>query len=217
MRIRTGMRRMTTNMLNSSRRKAGLPSRRSALLSSVQNKRTGLSRMDMLNASSAQSSRLARVNYDKLQKSSRSLAEDLSLLGEKVETEGKDITGTAANMVGNFNDTMKYLKQISGVLNDYYRQSMKETVTSSREELEEIGITVGADGTLSLNKDKLAEADGEKVKKMLGASGDFARRINAIASRVSDNAKVNMESASSQYNASGGLSNSYFSRYNFRG
>ena len=106
---------------------------------------------------------------------------------------------------------------ISGVLNDYYRQALKETVTGSKEELEEIGITVGTDGSLSLNKGKLAEADEEKVKKLLGASSDFVKRINAVASRVSDNAKANMESASSRYNASGGLSNSYFSRYNFRG
>nr|WP_300842387.1 hypothetical protein [uncultured Acetatifactor sp.] len=216
MRIRAGMRRMTTNMLSSSRRKAGLSARKSPFLSTLQNKK-GLSGLALLNANSVQSARLARSSYDNLQRSSKSLAEELSLLGEKVDLGGKDITATASNMVGDYNDTMKYLKQISGVLNDYYRQTLKETVTGSKEELEEIGITVGTDGSLSLNKGKLAEADEEKVKKLLGASSDFVKRINAVASRVSDNAKANMESASSRYNASGGLSNSYFSRYNFRG
>lgn len=207
---------MTTNMLSSSRRKAGLSARKSPFLSTLQNKK-GLSGLALLNANSVQSARLARSSYDNLQRSSKSLAEELSLLGEKVDLGGKDITATASNMVGDYNDTMKYLKQISGVLNDYYRQALKETVTGSKEELEEIGITVGTDGSLSLNKGKLAEADEEKVKKLLGASSDFVKRINAVASRVSDNAKANMESASSRYNASGGLSNSYFSRYNFRG
>ncbi|MCI8798322.1 hypothetical protein NSB25_24455 [Acetatifactor muris] len=216
MRIRAGMRRMTTNMLSSSRRKAGLSARKSPFLSTLQNKK-GLSGLALLNANSVQSARLARSSYDNLQRSSKSLAEELSLLGEKVDLGGKDITATASNMVGDYNDTMKYLKQISGVLNDYYRQALKETVTGSKEELEEIGITVGTDGSLSLNKGKLAEADEEKVKKLLGASSDFVKRISAVASRVSDNAKANMESASSRYNASGGLSNSYFSRYNFRG
>ena len=210
------MRRMTTNMLSSSRRKAGLSARKSPFLSTLQNKK-GLSGLALLNANSVQSARLARSSYDNLQRSSKSLAEELSLLGEKVDLGGKDITATASNMVGDYNDTMKYLKQISGVLNDYYRQALKETVTGSKEELEEIGITVGTDGSLSLNKGKLAEADEEKVKKLLGASSDFVKRISAVASRVSDNAKANMESASSRYNASGGLSNSYFSRYNFRG
>ena len=207
---------MTTNMLSSSRRKAGLSARKSPFLSTLQNKK-GLSGLALLNANSVQSARLARSSYDNLQRSSKSLAEELSLLGEKVDLGGKDITATASNMVGEYNDTMKYLKQISGVLNDYYRQTLKETVTGSKEELEEIGITVGTDGSLSLNKGKLAEADEEKVKKLLGASSDFVKRINAVTSRVSDNAKANMESASSRYNASGGLSNSYFSRYNFRG
>lgn len=216
MRIRAGMRRMTTNMLSSSRRKAGLSARKSPFLSTLQNKK-GLSGLALLNANSVQSARLARSSYDNLQRSSKSLAEELSLLGEKVDLGGKDITATASNMVGDYNDTMKYLKQISGVLNDYYRQALKETVTGSKEELEEIGITVGTDGSLSLNKGKLAEADEEKVKKLLGASSDLVKRISAVASRVSDNAKANMESASSRYNASGGLSNSYFSRYNFRG
>ena len=207
---------MTTNMLSSSRRKAGLSARKSPFLSTLQNKK-GLSGLALLNANSVQSARLARSSYDNLQRSSKSLAEELSLLGEKVDLGGKDITATASNMVGDYNDTMKYLKQISGVLNDYYRQALKETVTGSKEELEEIGITVGTDGSLSLNKGKLAEADEEKVKKLLGASSDFVKRISAVASRVSDNAKANMESASSRYNASGGLSNSYFSRYTFRG
>ncbi len=173
--------------------------------------------MDVLNAGSVQSARLARVSYEKLQKASDSLTERLSLLGEKANLEGKDVTGTAADMVKDFNDTMKYLKEVSGVLNNYYHQSMKEVVTSGREELEEIGITVGGDGTLSLDKNKLAEADAEKVKKVLGTSGDFVKRITAVASRVADNARANAESVSSQYNSRGGLANSYFSRYNFRG
>lgn len=194
-----------------------MPSGRNSLLNSVRSRSTGSSGLDRMNASSVLSTRLVRVKHEKLQKASGSLEEQLSLLGEKVDQGGKDVTSTAANVVSDFNDTMDYLKQISGVLNNYYRQSLKETVAGSQKELEEIGITVGVDGSLSLNKDKLAGADEEKVKKVLGASGDFVKRISAVASRVSDNARVNAENASSQYNSRGGLSNSYFSRYNFRG
>lgn len=207
---------MTTQML-SSRRKAGLPSGRNSLLNSVRSRSTSSSGLDRMNTSSVLSTRLARVKHEKLQKASGSLEEQLSLLGEKVDQGGKDVTSTAANVVSDFNDTMDYLKQISGVLNNYYRQSLKETVAGSQKELEEIGITVGMDGSLSLNKDKLASADEEKVKEVLGSSGDFVKRISAVASRVSDNARVNAENASSQYNSRGGLLNSYFSRYNFRG
>ncbi len=218
MRIRTGMRRATTQMLNAATRRTGLSSRRSSLLSSVRSRRTGLSsRLDAMNASSPQSSRIARSNYEKLQKSADSLVNQAQLLAEKVDTGGKSIGTTAAGMVSDFNSTLKYLRQNSGVLNEYYRQSLKETAATNKKELEEIGISVSNDGSLTLNKEKLAEADEDKVRKMLGTDSDFIKRINAVASRAADNARANAESVSSQYNAAGGLASSYLSKYNFRG
>ena len=120
-------------------------------------------------------------------------------------------------MVSDFNSTLKYLRQNSGVLNEYYRQSLKETAATNKKELEEIGISVSNDGSLTLNQEKLAEADEDKVRKMLGTDSDFIKRINAVASRAADNARANAESVSSQYNAAGGLASSYLSKYNFRG
>lgn len=220
-RIRTGMRRMTTQMVSTTKRRAGLSSRRSSMLSSVRNRRSGnlgtSYRMGMMNANTIQSSRLARSSYERLQKASSSLVEQAGLLAEKADTGGKALTDTAAKVVTDFNDTLKCLKQATGVLNDYYRQSLKETVTGQKKELEAIGITVATDGSLSLDKEKLAEADEEKVKKLLGTSSAFVKRISAVASRAADNARASMESASSQYTASGGLASSYLSRYNFKG
>lgn len=220
MRIRTGIRRTTTQMLNHSRRKTSLSaSRRSSLLSAARNN-TGLqnSRLGMMmNANNVQSARLQRSNYEKLEKSATSLEEQTRLLAEKADVGGKDMTGTAANVVKHFNDTMEGLKKSSGILNNYYWQTMREIATSNKGKLEEIGITVRTDGTLSLDKDKLAEADAEKVKKALGASGDFAKRVEAVASRAADNAAAGVQSAASQYTSSGALTNSYLSRYNFRG
>ncbi len=219
MRIRTGLRRVTTNMVSNSRRRTGLVSRRGARLNSSSSGRTGLlsSRLDYMNTSSVQSSRLLRSSYEKLQKSAVSLTEQSKLLAEKVDIGGKDISATAAEMLADFNDTMKYLKQSSGVLNDFYRQSFKETVTSNKKELEQIGITVGTDGTLSLNKEKLAGAEEEKVKKLLGSSSDFLKRIDTVAARVADNARGSAENVSSRYNSSGNLASSYLSKYNFWG
>lgn len=212
------IRRTTTQMVNNSRRRAGLTARKSPLLRSTQNGRTGgSSRLDAMNASSVQSSRMARIGFEKLQKSASSLVEQMALLSEKAGDGKKDMGATAANMVEDFNDTLKYLQQNSSILNDYYRQSMREIASGNKEELSQIGITVGKDGSLSLDKAKLEEADEETVKKVLGASGDFAKRINAIGTRVADNAKVNMETASSQYNSAGGMANSYLSRFNIRG
>lgn len=225
MRIRSGLRRTTTQMLNHSRRKAGLStSRRSSLLSAARNQVPGLkdTRLGMLNANSIQSARLARSNYQKLERSATSLEEQTKLLAERADAgiaggKSENLTGTAANVVQHFNDTLDGLKQASGILNDYYRQAMKEIATTNKSALAEIGITVKTDGSLSLNKEKLAEADQEKVKKALGAESDFAKRVATVASRAADNATAGAASAASQYNSSGNLANSYLSRYNFRG
>lgn len=160
---------------------------------------------------------MARIGFEKLQKSATSLMDQMALLSEKADDGKKDMGETAANVVEDFNDTLKYLQDNSSILNDYYRQSMKEIASSNKTELSEIGITVGKDGTLSLDKEKLEAADGETIKKVLGSSGDLAKRIKAIASRVADNAKVNMETVSNQYNSAGGMANSYLSRFNIRG
>lgn len=216
MRIRTGARaagRMTTQMLSKRKRKTGMSSSKNSILGS----RLGNSRLSALNAQNSLSTRLERIGYEKLQKSSSSLVQEAKLLGEKVDTGVGDIGAAAESMVKNYNETMQYLRESSGMLNDFYRQSLKETVLSNSIELADIGFKVGNDGSLSLNKEKLAAADPEKVKRLLGGSGDLVKRIDAIASRAADNAKVNAENASSRYNASGGLSGSYFSRYNFRG
>ena len=216
MRIRTGFnaaRRMTTQMLNSRKRKTGLSSAKNSNLSN----RLSNSRLTSLNASSAQSAQLARIGYERLQKSANSLVEGAKLLGQKVDAGAGDVSAAAEDLVKNYNETMKYLRESSGVLNDFYRQSLKETVLTNRTELEEIGFTVGSDGLLALNKEKLAAADGDKVKRLLGASGDLAGRISAVASRAADNARVNAENVSSKYTASGSLASSYLSKYNFWG
>ncbi len=223
MRIRSMMgRRTTTKMVNNSRRRAGIPSRRSSSRNSLVNylQKDGLgfgSRLGAMNANSIQSNMTERNNAAKLQSSSGLLEQQTKLLGEKVDQGSGTITSTASSVVDKFNETMKNLRNSSGVLNDYYLQSMKEIALTNKKALSEIGIAVGADGTLVLDKDKLESVEGEKVKALLGSEGVFVKRVGIVASRVADNAAASMESASSRYNASGNLTNSYLSKYNYRG
>lgn len=218
MRIRTGMRRTTAQMVGTGKKRAGMTSRRGLLHSSVKGKRSGaVSRLSTMDANSIRNAGLTRGSYEKLQKASTSLAEQMELLAEKAGTGGKDIAGTAEKVAEHFNDTMKQLRKASGVLNQYYCQSLKEISTGCRKELEEIGITVASDGSLTVNTTKLEEADAEKVREVLGESGNFAKRIAAVAGRVADNARINAENSYSHYNAAGSIANAYQSRYNFRG
>ena len=223
MRIRSMVgRRTTTKMVNNSRRKAGIPTNRKTSRNSLVNylQKDGLgisSRLGAMNANSIQSNITERNNAAKLQSSSSLLEQQTQLLGEKVDQGSSTITSTATSVVDKFNETMKNLRNSSGVLNDYYLQSMKEIAVTNKKALAEIGITVGADGSLALDKEKFESAEGEKIKALLGSEGVFVKRVGIVASRVTDNATASMESASSRYNSSGNLTNSYLSKYNYRG
>lgn len=209
--------RVTPQILNNTRRRGGLPARGGSLADYLKSgKSAGTSRLSAMNAHSAASSRMLRSGYEKLESSAELLKEKVGLLASKVDKGVTDVSSDVSDFVNKFNDTMKNLKSSSGVLNEYYRQTMKETALGSQSELSEIGITVATDGSLSLNKDKLAGAEAEKVKKVLGGASDFVKRVSAVAERVADNAKASVASVSSQYNASGDITNSYLSRYNYR-
>lgn len=221
MRIR-GMRRTVSQISNNSRRRAGFLTARNTKLSSARSRRKGVSgtasRMDMVNANCIQSSRLVRGSYDRLQRAASSLAEDAEILTAKADGSDKKLSSSVEKLAEDFNDTMKALRQNSGVLNNFYLQSLKEAALSGRNGLDSIGILVENDGTLTLNREKFCEADEERVKEVLGSSGDFLKRVKTVAARAADNARVNTESYSSRYTATGGLlAGSSLSRYNFRG
>lgn len=227
MRIRSMGTRITSQRLRASKRKAGMPARSSSLLSRL-GKAGGTSRLSALNASSGRSALLQKSGYAKLEKAADSLTDAVAKVMDRAE-RGAALGAETQNLVNGFNDTLKLLKQSDGVLNNYYRQSLKELSTGNKNALEKIGITVAADGTLSLNAKKLERADGEEVKKLLGADGAFVKRAEFVASRVSDNAAASEQSISGRYNASGNYVdsgnyvnsgnyiNSLWSRYNMRG
>lgn len=209
--------RVTSQMLNNNRRRAGISSRSSSLLNYVNGSQSGgSSRLSALNTGSARANRLMASSYEKLEKSSVKLTDQAKLLSEKVDAKDGKITEQVTKLIDNYNATLSDLKQSSGVLNQYYHQTLRDVALENQDALEEIGITVSSSGILSLNNEKLESADWEKVEKLLGSEGDFLKRMNYVAVRVADNARTNAESLSSTYNSSGNLSSSYLSRINYR-
>lgn len=211
--------RITTGMMKMAHRRSGSTQKGSSLLNYVGKKGSAASRLNAMNASatSVRSAKIEGANYDKLERSADGLTSAVSALAAKVDSGSENLVSEAASMVEKYNETLKNLKNASGTLNQFYHQNMKDIAETNRSGLEEIGITVAADGSLTLNKEKLAAADGEKVKKLLGSRGDFAQRASLVSSRVADNAGVNADSISSRYNGKGSIANSYLNRYNFWG
>lgn len=220
--------RITTQMLNQSARKAGLPINNTSLLNYVNN---GSSENTLLRAlNKSQNSAAAAVkksNYEKLETAAEQLlqtAESFNAEGDesvfaKAEKSGsnEEIYAGVEALVERYNNTLEALRKASTPLNDYYRQMLQGVATDNSEALGGIGITISKDGTAVLDKDKLKAADIDSLNKVLGTSGDFSTKVAFLATRISDNAEANAESLTSQYNAQGNICSAQANKYDFWG
>lgn len=217
--------RITTQMLNESARKAGLPINSNSLLNYV----NGNSDNTLLNAlnKSRTTDAVSKTKYEKLEKAADQLSKaasvfmatgEDSLFSKARESEdSQDIYNAVEDFVGKYNSTLSTLKNASGSLNDYYSQMLKSTVSDNKEALESIGITVAKDGSLSVDKDKMKGTDIDTLEKVLGNTTGITKKVAYVSGRVSDNAQTNQNSLSSQYSSTGSLYSSLASKYNLYG
>lgn len=93
-------------------------------------------------------------------------------------TYSKEMQGAldaVKDLVGNYNDSLNFLKSNSEVSNRVGRMASNFGDTTYRSSVyEQIGINVGKDGTLSIDEEKLANAivdNPDKVSRILGRDG----------------------------------------------
>ena len=221
--------RITTQMLNESARKAGLPVNNTSLLNYINKDSSQNTLLQALNKSRSTGAVAAtkKSEYEKLEKAADQLqqkAEIFTKVGEnsifaKARESGsnQEIYDGIEALVESYNSVCRTLKTVSTPLNDYYRQMLQEAGTENKEALSNIGITISKDGTAVIDKEKLKTADIDSMEKTLGASGSFSSKVTFLATRISDNAEKNAESVSSQYSAAGNLYSAASSKYDFWG
>ncbi|MCM1045606.1 MAG: hypothetical protein NC417_08860 [Candidatus Gastranaerophilales bacterium] len=218
--------RITTQMLNASSQKAGLPVNNVSLLNFVNGNGSNTNLLSALkNKNKKEVDTVRQKDYEKLEKSADQLAQraslftvDTSFVAAKESGDYKEIYDGAAALVESYNDTLKALRTTSGTLNDFYKQSMIDLISDNSEALESIGITMSKDGNLSLDKDKLKEADPDTLESVLGPKSDLTKKLAFLAGKIADNAETNLDSLSSQYSAGGNAYTAAMSsKYNFWG
>lgn len=219
------MMRITTQMLNKSARNAGLPINNHSLLNYV-NGNSGNNLLSALNKSKTTDT-ATKSKYEKLEKAADQLSKAASVfiatgedsLFSKARESGdsQDIYNAVEDLVGKYNSTISALKNTPGTLNDYYSQMLKSVASDNKKALESIGITIAKDGSLSVDKDKLKEADTDTLEKVLGNTRGFTQKAAYVAGRVSDNAQTNQSSLSNQYSSTGSLYSTLASKYNLYG
>ena len=208
--------RITTQMVNESARKSGLPINNTSLLNYIKTDGTGNTLLDALNKSKETSENSAQKNsYEKLNKE----ADQLTQVAESLLQDGADSLFEQAKVSGNnqkvyngieglfekYNSTLKTLRSTSNTMTDFYRQTMLETATESKEGLSSVGITFAKDGTASVDIEKMKVTDITTLKNLFGSKSEFVNKIGFLSDRISNNAEANIESLSSAYNAGGNL------------
>lgn len=220
--------RITTQMLNETARKTGIPINNTSLLNHIYNNGSGSNLLSSLNKSgSSAADTKQKSNYEKLekkadqlQKSARSLAakgEDSLYAKAKESGSTEEICKEVEALVESYNSTMEILRSSDGALNEYYRQMLQEAVEGNSKSLADVGITISKNGKMTVDADKLKAADVDTLEKVLGSSGDFSAKVSFLAGRISDNAQAGSRSLSSQYGATGNLYSSSDSKYSFWG
>lgn len=202
--------RITDQVMNATARKAGVPVNMS--LVDYLNKNNKNSLEDMFGVDN--STNLAKKSsYEKLEKKAEELAQNAqAFLAEgqdsifaKAKESGdyEELYSQVEKLLGSYNDTLKALKSNSSPLEDYYRQMLLDAAGENSEALKAAGITIGKDGALSVDKEKLKAADMESLEKLFGPSGTFSEKTAFLGERIADNAGANALSYSSKYNSSG--------------
>lgn len=208
--------RITTQMLNETSKRTGIPVNQTNLLSYINNSGSSDNQtlVDALNKTKEQKVSTENTQkYKKLQKEANSLQEQAAKFAatgedsffDKIKESGDHETLYSGVMdyVKSYNSTLSALKQSQGVLNEYYSQMMQEAAKDSSKSLEGIGITIGKDGLLSIDEEKLKAASVEDIESVLGVSGQLSSKIGFLAGRVSDHAQSGLDSVSQTYSGNG--------------
>lgn len=221
--------RITTQMLNQSAKRSGLDLNRPTLLDYMRNKGAGnalfsaLSKSRQTNISTIKSTGFEKLDKeaDKLTQSAQNLLEvgDKGIFEQaKISGNNQKIYDNIENMFDGYNDTLKALRNGSGTLNDFYRKMLVEASEEMKDSLEEHGITFDKDGTASVHMKKVKEMDFDTLEKLFGKDSDFVEKVEFISSRISDNAKANIESLGRGYSAKGNMHlGNGINRYDYRG
>lgn len=211
--------RITTQMLNETASKSGLPINNASLLnSSTDADGVNNSLLDALSKSSEKellADSKTNISYETLEKAADELkkyAETLlqdgenSIFGQAEESgDYQKVYDSIKGFFESYNNTLEALKGASGMMNEFYRQMLTETSEGIKESLGNVGITFDDKGTAVVDMEKLKQADPKTLEALFGSQSEFVGKVKVLSGRISDNAEENAKSLSSTYASNGNL------------
>lgn len=188
---------------------------------------SGLIKSD--DSATVKSNNILKNDAEDLKSSISALTDSQSLYTKKIETTDAD-----GNKVQNY-DYDKLYKAVKGFVDDYNtvldRGSESNDVTVLRNtlqmtnmtsvnsnQLDNIGISVGADNKLSIDEKAFKASSMSDIKSMFYGSGSYASSIEGKATNIvyainKQNNKLNTYTASGTYSSAGSIGNIYDGTY----
>lgn len=114
------------------------------------------------------------------------------------------------NLVEDYNSLMEQMQKSGSNTYKAYAKELKAEVTSAKASLVAVGINSKADGTLSIDSDKLKNAELSDLKKIFQGSKSFCAKVSEKLTTV--NKRAALDKAISSY--TGSASKTSKTRYN---
>lgn len=136
-------------------------------------------------------------------------AKDETLTEEEQESLRTTAAGDVAEWVSSYNVTVKSLTEAGGKTNKGFLQELEQITGAYADRLQEIGLTPQADGTLTLDAEKLAAADRDTLEALFGADASFAKELSEKTYEIADDTASTVDMLqiySSAYSNSGSYS-----------
>ena len=221
--------RVTTQMLNETARKAGLPINNSTLLDYINNDSSADSMLNSINGSTSAATQMlkakvSKTGYENTDKSSEDLQNAIDKLAGEKSTDAREskdtskVTAAAQELIDKYNSLVEVMSKTSSSLDEFYKKALKGLPESIKESLEKVGITYNSDGTLEVDSDKLKKADVDSLEKIFGSDSEFMKKLSFVTDRIESNAEANLQSVSSTYSSTADIMSSFnSSKYDFLG
>ena len=221
--------RITTHMLNEASKKAGLPINSTSLLDYINNDKGNNSLLNSLqNNSSIKTEVQNKKLYQKLKDAAEALEDAAKKLGSdksdnifakaKESGDNSEVVKNIKNLIEQYNVAKKQLESDSdSPINAYYAQTLRQLASKNSEALSAVGITVGKDGSMTIDESKMNAAKLEDLEGLFGSKSEFIQKLEYLASHISDNVSAEIESLGNQYGQDANSFSSYLSnKYDWR-
>lgn len=137
--------------------------------------------------------------------------------GEKVTTtdyDRKAITSAIKSFVKDYNNTIDSGSDVDNTTILQKTLSMTQITNSNSKLLSKVGITIEKGNKLTIDEDKLNEADISTLKSLFNGVGSYAGQIATKASQISS-AAVSASSNSSLYTSNASYNKNYNSLFDY--